>query len=163
MANFKSLKALKEYLSKSIDKAIKDEPPKAVKNLMKKHILRDVYMVYKPFRYERRLNRGGLLDENNILIDPKQPNTVEVYNITKRSTVYTNDYTANQMYLAPVIEFGHDVAEERGYRGYSYPNPKKAYYHARPFIRNTRNSLAKSKSHVKAFQQSLKKLGINTK
>ena len=89
--------------------------------------------------------------------------TVEIYNITKRNTVYTNDYTAGQMYLTPVIEFGHEVAEEKGYRGYTYPNAYKEYYNKRPFISNTRKSLATSKSHVKALQESLKRLGIKTK
>lgn len=163
MAQFKSLKALKEYLEKSVETALKDEPPKAVKNLMIKHILRDVYMVYQPRRYQRRLNNGGLLDEKNIIIDPKDHNTVEIYNITKRNTIYTNDYTAGQMYLTPVIEFGHEVAEEKGYRGYTYPNSYKEYYKKRPFISNTRKSLATSKSHVKALQESLKRLGIKTK
>jgi hypothetical protein len=157
MAEFKSLKALIDFLEKSVKSAIQDEPPKAVKNLMKKHILRDVYMVYEqPKIYVRRYNKGGLLDERNIKIDNKKNNTVEIYNITKRNLRYQNEY------LAPVIEFGHEEAIAKGYRGYSFPNPKKAYYHERPFIENTRDSLIKSKSHVKALQESLKRLGIKT-
>jgi hypothetical protein len=157
MAEFKSLKALNDFLEKSIKSAIKDDPPKAVKNLMKKHILRDVYMVYKPQQYVRRYNQGGLMDERNIVIDSKENNSVEIYNITKRNLKYQNEY------LAPVIEFGHEGAIAKGYRGYSYPNPERAYYHERPFIKNTRDSLIRSKSHVKAFQESLKRLGIRTK
>lgn len=156
MAEFRSLKSLMSFLEKSIKDAIQDEPPKAVKNLMKKHILRDVYMKYKPKLYQRRLNRDGLLDEDNIEINSKSANKVEIYNITKRNLNYTNDY------LAPVIEYGHEGAESRGYRGYSYPIPKYAYYYPRPFIGNTRRSLEKNKQHVKALQQSLKRLGIKT-
>jgi hypothetical protein len=157
MVEFKSLKALNNFLKKNIKSALQDEPPIAVKNLMRKHIMRDVYMVYKPQVYVRRYNRDGLLSEKNIKIDNKRNNSVEIYNITKRNLRYTNEY------LAPVIEFGHEEAISRGYRGYSFPNPSRAYYHARPFIANTREDLIRNKQHVKAFQESLKRLGIKTK
>ena len=77
MKEFKSLKALKDFLDKSVKSALKDEPPKAVKNLMRKHILRDVYMVYKPETYVRRYNDNGLWDIRNIKVDYKDNNTLE--------------------------------------------------------------------------------------
>jgi hypothetical protein len=156
MKEFKSLKALKDFLDKSVKSALSDEPPKAVKNLMRKHILRDVYMVYKPEKYVRRYNDNGLWDIRNIKVDHTGSNTLEIYNDTKRNIRFRDEY------LTPLIEFGHLKAKAKGYRGYTFPNPKKEYYNARPFTENTRKSLAKNKSHVKAFQQSLKKLGIKT-
>ena len=156
MKEFKSLKALKDFLDESIKSAIVDEPPKAVKNLMRKHILQDVYMVYKPEVYVRRYEDNGLWDIRNIKVDYKENNTLEIYNVTKRNIRFRDEY------LAPLIEFGHLKAIAKGYRGYTFPNPKKAYYDARPFTENTRKSLIRNKSHVKALQQSLKKLGIKT-
>jgi hypothetical protein len=160
MAEFKSFKALDKYLLRAVKSAIKEEPPKAVKNLMKKHILHDVYMVYKPVMYERRYKDHGLMDENNIKIhnrrNEQRQASVEIFNITKRNRFYSN------LYLAPLIEFGHTGAIERGYVGYPRSKPFRKYHKKRPFIDNTRKSLKKSKSHIKAFQYSLSKYGIKT-
>jgi hypothetical protein len=156
MPDFKSLKALEKYLKKAIKESIKEEPTKAVKNLMRKHILRDVYMVYKPKEYQRRLISGGLYDEKNIVIKPKRNNTVEIFNKAKRNMNNTN------LYLAPIIEFGHKKAVADGYKGYSYEYPHLRYYHPRPFIENTRESLKENKQHVKAMKQNLKKYGIDS-
>jgi hypothetical protein len=155
--NFKSFKALEKFLKTSIGKAIKDEPPKAVRNLMRRNIIKEVYSVYKPEIYERRYNNDGLLSEKNIISKPKKGNIVEIYNIAKRNIRYTNQY------LAPVIEFGHKGAIDKGYRGYTFPRPMRAYYQERPFIRVTREDLFQKKSHVHAMKQSLKKLGISSK
>lgn len=151
---FRSLKALEKYLKNAITKSLKDSPPIAVKNLMMKHILRDVYSVYTPKEYVRRYSSEGLLSEDNVVIDNKRGNRIEIWNKTKRNINYTN------LYLAPVIEYGHKKAISNGYQGYSYPNPDYAYYYPRPFIKNTRNDLKMNKQHIKALKQSLKKFGI---
>jgi len=157
MEEFNSFKKLQDFLKQAVKKAIQDEPPKAIKNVLKKHILRDVYMAYeKPKKYVRRYHNDGLMDEDNIKVQFKRNNTIEVYNIAKRNLMYTNQY------LTPVIEYGHEKAKELGYRGYTFPHPRYKYYHKRPFIANTRESLRKNKSHVKALQHSLRRLGINT-
>lgn len=157
MAEFKSFKALDKYLKKAVKSAIKDEPPKAVKNLMKKHILHDVYMVYKPKQYIRRYNNQGLMDERNIKIENKRNNIVHIYNVAKRKDYYPN------LYLAPIIEYGYEKARTKGVVGVPKGNPNLKYYDKRPFVENTRKSLKKSKSHIKAFQYGLKKFGINSK
>jgi hypothetical protein len=154
--DFRSMDKLEKYIKNAINKSIKDKPPQAVKNLMMKHILRDVYSVYKPKIYQRRYTKNGLYDENNVVFKPRKNNTVEIYNKTKRNLNYSNQY------LAPVIEFGHEGAKSKGYRGYSYPNPRYAYFYPRPFIKNTRNSLKQNKQHVYAFIQSLKSFGIKS-
>lgn len=153
---FRSLKALKKHLNDSIKSSIQNVAPIAVKNLMMKHILRDVYMVYKPKIYQRRYMNEGLLDEKNVNIRNRKGNVVEIYNVTKRNLNYSNQY------LAPVIEYGHKGAMSKGYRGYSFPNPRYAYYYARPFIGNTRRDLMADKAHVKAFRQGLKTFGIRS-
>ena len=156
MKEFHSLNELEKFLKKNIRLALLKDPPTAVKNLMRKHILKDVYFRYRPKEYKRRGINEGLYDKDKIIFKSKKDNTVEIYNIAKRNIRYTNQY------LAPVIEFGHEGAESKGYRGYSFPYPQYAYYYPRPFIKNTREDLRKNKQHIKAFIQSLKSYGINS-
>lgn len=158
MKKFRSLKALEYFLKNRIAQALQAEVPNVVADTMETHILREVYLKYpSPKIYERRGNDGGLLDRENITWNRVSSNTIEVMNITKRNINYTNQY------LAPVIEYGHKEAEAKGYRGYSFPYPQYAYYYPRPFIKATREDLMKNKQHVKAFQNSLKSYGINSK
>jgi hypothetical protein len=154
---FRSLKSLEAYLKNKIKSAIQDEVPRKVKQTMQENILREVYLKYSPKMYERRGNDGGLMDEENIIYNVLNSNTLEFMNVTKRNLNFNNEY------LAPVIEFGHREAQRRGYRGYSYPYPKYAYFYPRPFIKSTREDLYKNKIHVEAFREGLKKFGITTK
>lgn len=157
MPEFRSLNDLKKFLKNAVTEALKDEPPKVIKKVMREHIKKDVYDVYQPIEYQRRYDdTGGLYDEDMTI--SKNPNsyTVEVYNIAKRNINYMNRY------LVPVIEYGHKKAESKGYKGYTYERPQYRYYYPRPFVKNTYLELVDSLEHVKAFQKSLKKYGIDS-
>ena len=158
MPEFRSLNELKEFLENAVVKALNDEPPKVIKRIMREHIKEDVYDVYPfPKVYQRRYDgSGGLYDENMTISETPNEKTLEVYNIAKRNLNYMNEY------LAPVIEYGHNRAESKGYRGYTYIRPHLRYYYPRPFVRNTYLELVQSLEHVEAFKKSLKKYGIDS-
>jgi hypothetical protein len=162
VAQFKSLKALEFYIKSKIQYALQsgqflDE----IKQTMESNILREVYLAYTPKKYKRRGSSGGLLDDENITHDLVGTNMVEVYNIAKRNTAYANTTYTNP-YLAPLIELGHKQAVDEGYQGYNYPYKYLAYYKPRPFIRETRQELRRTKRHVRAFKEALKSFGISS-
>lgn len=157
---FKSMKALKFYIESKIQNALQSSHLlQEIKKTMQENILKEVYLVYSPKQYQRRGNSGGLIDENNITHDLVSKNRVEIYNVAKRNTAYANTKYTN-MYLAPLIELGHEEAKASGYQGYNYPRKNRAYYKPRPFVRATREELKRTKKHVKAFKESLNSLGI---
>jgi hypothetical protein len=162
MAGFKSFKALETYLNNKIRNALQsNDVIEQVKQTMQENILREVYMAYNPRVYQRRGNSGGLMADESITHDVLNSSTIAIYNIAKRNTSYA-DTTYTNPYLAPLIELGHKEAENKGYQGYNYPFRYLAYFKPRPFIKETRNELARTKKHVKAFQKSLKSLGIDS-
>jgi hypothetical protein len=158
LKEFRSLKDLEKFLNDSIEKAIQGKVVKKIKNVMRKHIIKDVYRVYNPVFYDRRGTNGGLLAQENIISNQRDKNTVEVFNIAERNRDYSNTVYVNK-YLTPLIEFGHDKAKQStlaGKQGYNYAYKYLAYYQPRPFMRNTRNELRKSKVHIPVFMNDLK-------
>jgi hypothetical protein len=160
MKEFRSFADLKKFLNESIEKAIKGKVVKKVKNIMRKQIIKDVYRVYNPTMYKRRGTQGGLLANENIVSNNRGKKAVEIFNIAERNRDYSDTVYTNK-YLTPLIELGHLQAKGSsiaGNQGYNYPYKYLAYYQPRPFMRNTRNELIRSKEHIPVFMNDLKSL-----
>jgi len=157
-----NLKDLQKTLQLKITKALENEVTNKVKDVMVKHIEDDVYSKYTPSRtsqnsYDRRGIDEGLADPSNIG-GVMVGDTLEVFNATVGNPDITiNDVTYQSQnegeYLTPIIEYG---------QGYDFSNDgNSGYEKPRPFVKNTRDELKQTKTHVKALKQGLKNQGIN--
>jgi len=152
--DFKDLKSLEKYLQVKINNSLHTDVPKDVIKLENEHIESDVYAKYDPDLYIRRRENGGLLDENNYLIEPIE-NGVSITNVTTDDGYSENfsDYsTDSNTSIAPIIEYGE---------GYSWENSRiyqKPF--ERPFVNNTRIELQNGKAK-EFLMKSLIKNGLN--
>lgn len=156
--DFKDLTSLEVYLTKQIQESLQTDVAQDAKQLMKEHIETDVYDQYSPSLYIRRAENGGLLDDNNFLIE-KIEDGVSITNIDTDdgySAEYYDDWSSDpNTWLAPIIEYG---------QGYNWSNSKiyKKQPFPRPFVENTQTDLnnGKGKEYLK---KALKKRGLNIK
>lgn len=153
MATFKSLKELNTYLEREIAKAMQKEVAEAVKDEMVEQIDEIVYNSYEPYNlagtdhhYHRTYK---LKDKDNMEATMIDNNTLAVENIRKDEE--------SGRYITPVIVDGKDY--EWG-KNSGYVRDLDAEIGARDFIQGTREGLSKSKAHVKALKDALKKQGI---
>lgn len=123
--------------------------------LDKYHIDEETGESTEPFVYERRYENGGLISDENIIVEVIE-NGITVRNVTKAKD---ND-TFN---LAELIENGD------GYNGleYTYKDNRDdtsyQYLQPRPFIKNTRQELRENRKHIKALKEGLKNKGYNVR
>ena len=153
----KNLKELQNALQDKIDYALLTDVADTVSDVMTDHIARDVYDVYTPATYKRRLNNGGLLDKDNINSSIEE-NTLVVENNTKGKPYYRVGagftYSQNKgKEIVGVIETGdgYDIHD------WEYDGVP------RPFIQNTREDLKNNKYHITALKQGLEKQGLEVK
>ena len=136
----KNLKQLKKKLIHIITKAIVENVIEDIKDLHIEKIEKHVYKVYKPKKYSRRKDNGGLTDKKNMKTEIiKNANSVELKfsNVTKSNPKNLPEgYTSEK--IAGNIEYG---------KRYHYMKMKP-----RPFIAKTRKSLKKGE-----FKKMLKK------
>ena len=153
----KNLKELQNALQDKIDYALLTDVADTVSDVMTDHIARDVYDVYAPATYKRRLNNGGLLDKDNINSSIEE-NTLVVENNTTGKPYYQigTGFTYSQnkgKEIVGVIETGdgYDIHD------WEYDGVP------RPFIQNTQEDLKNNKYHITALKQGLEKQGLEVK
>ena len=162
-----NLKELEAELKKRIQNALVNEVNDVVQDVMQDHIISDVYDVYDPVMYTRRMNNGGLLDRDNIVSDLKGDLRLSVKNVTlgdkyyslrtyDKSGGYTSKPMISQNYnkpIAGVIETGegYDV------KGWEYDGVP------RPFMRNTYEDLRDNHYHTIAMKNGLERQGLEVK
>ena len=154
----KNLKKLRKEIEKGIRNALKKEVFETVKYTELVNIDKEVYEVYPtPKRYERRYEKKGLGDEGNIVYDVKKikEGTLSVENVTEFNERYKTMNSGEG--LVDLIEKGQKRSK------YQYDYPRYPYAKARPFITRTREELMKSKRHVEALKEGLKRNGFKVK
>ena len=151
----KSLKELEKELQKRIDYALLTDVTDVVTEIMIEHINNDVYAVYEPRVYRRRMKNGGLgypgningsidgdtlIVENNTMADP--------YIFIAGIDIPVMSKNAGKE-LTPIIEMGE-----------SYDFDWGIYNTPRPFIHNTIEEIKTNNYHVRALKEGLIKQGI---
>jgi hypothetical protein len=147
-----SLEELEKELSKRINIALGVDVADIVRDVMTDHIVQDVYEAYEPIGYERRYNKNGLLDPNNIISIIDGYGGLSVQNITLGNPYYIRDGQSvksknSNLPITNVIETGE------GYDTWKGSSP-------RPFMKNTHDDLKENHYHTKAMKSGLKKQGL---
>jgi hypothetical protein len=163
MSTFKNLNDLYKHIEDQVHSSLLDEVAQGVRDVMSVEIQDAVYTKYpgggnEPDVYRRRYDQGGLLDESNMeaFINVKT-NTLEVFNNTPFNDGYN---TANHgLGLTSLIENGHGADNQY----YDYHKDNAEYMKPRPFVAQTKESVAKLKSHKSDLKRGLKARGIKVK
>jgi hypothetical protein len=158
VATFKNLNDLYSHIEKQIHSSLLNEVQEGVKDVMEVEIMDAVYSKYEPTYYKRRFDDGGLLDRGNMqgFVDVKT-NILEVHNLTPFNDSYN---TVNHgLGLVNLIEGGHGAG---GYY-YDYHREDAEYMEPRPFMAQTKKSIAMLKSHKADLKRGLKIRGIKVK
>lgn len=157
-----ALKKVNRELKPKINNALSKEVFAKVRDVEVSTIEKEVYEVYDPQEYRRRMAAGGLADPDNIVIEggAATGGRLSVINVTppnpggcknRRSVTTDKD-------LPSLVEYGD------GYHGYSYDFPiDGAYMGPRPFTAKAVENLKKSGAHVKALKDGLRRQGIKVK
>ena len=156
MADFATMQALLDYVRKKVNESLQNEVAENVRETEQKHIISDVYGVYNPIEYERRLLDGGLMASENIKGEIVDDMTLQVTNETPANPYATSqDRVTIDKNLPELIEYGES------YKGYHYDFLyNTAFLNARPFTKNTFEELQQSGSPAIALVEGLKKRGI---
>lgn len=155
-----ALKKVNRQLMPKINNALSKEVFAEIRDAEVSTIEKEVYEVYDPQEYRRRMASGGLADPKNIVIDGgvATGGRLAVVNMTppnpggcknRRSVTTDKD-------LPSLVEYGD------GYHGYRYDFASDgAYMGPRPFTETAAEDLKKSGAHVKALKDGLRRQGIN--
>lgn len=136
---FKNLNDLMKHIEKDVTDVLQHEVADTAKSHMQEAIQADVYDIYTPEHYERRLENGGLLDSDNIKVD------VSGDTLTVRD-VAPLDNERKDWDLDDIVIHGYGTQ----------PFP-------RDYISSTEERLIKTNDHTEALKQGLKKKGYNVK
>lgn len=133
-------------LKSDIEDTLMDEVLDEVKNIEIEHIEQDVFLVYSPSIYKRRLSDG--IDDPDNIVGEVHDMQLEVDNITE----FNNDYgTYNRgRGLADLVNDG----EARSGFYYDFDG---AFAQPRPFIDNTIDEIEQTDSVEKALAKGLRK------
>ncbi|WP_079420280.1 hypothetical protein [Paenibacillus ferrarius] len=132
---------LEDYLNKKIASALKNEGAETARDEMQTHIQEDVYDVYTPISYERRMYDDGLIDPRNIEILMHNDNTISLENIA-----YDGEKN-----VPLIVETGNGY-----FRGAS-----DVLTRGRKFTEATKQSLRKSNKLESALAKGLKRQGLD--
>lgn len=163
MPQFKSVADLCSYLQKAVDSALTNEVFETVKEVEQSTIQEEVYNKYTPQNYKRRRYDGGLIADENIVIDGNTAKNgiLIVKNITPPNP-YLNGVsgakstTPEDSTTPYLVEYG--VYNPNGY-GYDYwKKPRK-----RPFVARTIDELQTSGACKVALKNGLKRQGITVR
>lgn len=155
MPTFSSLKEMEKYIQDKINVSLEKDVAPVVKEIMSAEVQNTVYAEYpNPRVYERRLNKGGLMDINNMNDKLVTSGILSITNDTPFNPEYNTVNSGDG--LAGLVEFGHGR-----YNGieYDYPSDER-FTNPRPFIEATREDLIQTQAHTKALINGLKKSGI---
>lgn len=143
---YDNIDTLLKDLKSDIEDTLMDEVLDEVRNIEIEHIEQDVFSVYSPSIYKRRMNDG--LDDPSNIVGEVRDLQLEVDNITE----FNNDYgTYNRgIGLAALINDGE------GRSGFFYDYPGE-FERPRPFIDNTIEEIEQTNSVESALAKGLKK------
>ena len=153
---------LNNYINKQLEQVLKNDVSPIIKEKESEMVEQEVYAKYtpnngEPWRYERRKERGGLADTNNMKTYTKE----EGNNVKLTVTNETRDDDTGEL-IANLVEFGN------GYNGqqYDYQHNRSGdaykYLNARPFQRETIKALNGSNEVKQAVKRGLNNSGIKT-
>ena len=114
----------------------------------------------EPWIYERRKDKGGLADVDNMYHEAAQANgkvKMKVLNLTPPNPKF-NDNNLKRGEVAHLVE-GGDGAHGLKYHG----SGDGEYTDPRPFQEETVNQLLRDKEHVQALKTELKAMGLSVK
>ncbi|MDY8023378.1 hypothetical protein [Paenibacillus polymyxa] len=140
MATANNFKELEKLIKQKIVKSLQVEVAQSVRETMKEKVQEEVYNVYTPTLYDRQEDRGGLIDDKNIIIHPVVGNT-----LTVESRRMDGDKNVGQ-----VVETGIGYDYEFAYSG-----------RPRPFVEKTAEELRNTNAHVAALHKGLVRQGLN--
>ena len=137
-------------LKNDIEDTLMDEVLDEVKEIELRHITQDVFSVYSPKIYKRRLNDG--IDDPENIVGTVKDMVLEVENIAR----FNDDYgTYNHgTGLADLINDGERL------NGYFYDYTGE-FEQARPFLDNTEEEIERTNSVENALAKGLKKRGYD--
>ena len=154
-----ALEQINKQLSSKIDDALSKEVFEEVRDEEIATIEDEVYGVYKPKKYRRRGECGGLADQRNIE-GSVQGGVLTVANKTapNPSGCVSGRLVTTGKNLPQLVEHGD------GYKAYHYDfSSDGSYMEARPFTAKAIENLKKSSAHVKALKDGLRRQGIKVK
>lgn len=138
---FKNLDILFKHIEKQVQDTMVNEVADAVKDNMAEAVQTNVYDVYTPMYYKRRMQNGGLIDKDNMEVT-EIPNGIYVRDVAPldngriRSDFSLDEIIVNGLGNQP---FSRDMYAE------------------------TEDRLSNNNEHIEALKQGLKKRGINVK
>lgn len=143
---YDDIDALLKDLKSDIEETLMDEVLDEVKDIELRHIEEDVFSVYSPSIYKRRLNDG--IDDPDNIAGKVSNMQLEVDNITKFNDGYgTYNHGTG---LADLINDGESL------HGYFYDYPGE-FGQPRPFIDNTIEEIEQTDGVENALAKGLKK------
>lgn len=157
---FTSVKGLEKYLQAQIDSVLLTEITEEATKTAIAHAHRNVYDAYwnqytfEPNIYERRYEKGGLIDPKNFEGKLVDTGTLEFRSIVQPQKKPEWDNVVHN--LSELIEFGHS---SRG-GNYKYPKGKDTYGYfkpPRPFIGPTADTLSRPNVLKHYFVKGLKR------
>lgn len=157
-----ALKKVNGQLMPKINNALYKEVFAKVRDAEVSAIEKEVYEVYDPQGYRRRMASGGLSDPKNIVIEggAATGGRLSVVNVTPPNPGGCKDrkFVTTDKDLPSLVEYGD------GYRGYHYDFASDgAYMGPRPFTETAAENLKKSGAHVKALKDGLRQQGVKVK
>lgn len=159
--SFNNFAQLTAHINKQVEIALKNDVANTVKEEMIERVEQDVYAKYtpnngEPWRYERRRDKGGLSDVDNMHHRTER----ELDGVKLIVTNETKDDDTGQP-IASLVEHGN------GKNGlhYTYQNNRSGdaddYLSARPFQAKTIEELNSSGEAKEALKRGLRGLGMN--
>lgn len=135
----KNLNALMKHIEKDMQKVLENEVAETVKENMKAAVDENVYDVFTPEFYNRRMENGGLTDSNNL-----------------QATISENVLTVRD--VAPLdngrTDYELDEIIVKGWGKQPFP---------RDFYGGTAERLENNGDHIKAMKDRLRKRGYTVK
>ena len=145
---FSNIKDLRKYLEQNITSVLENEMSDTVKGSMAEAVDRTVYSTYRPKMYQRRQDRGGLSDKDNMTATV-DGNILEVEN----NTPLNNDHGINRSgkTLTEIVTSGEN---------YMFSG---AFEVPRDFIEETRRDLKENDTVRKTMKTALQKRGLDVR
>lgn len=151
MINFETTEELLAYIKNTCEGVLLNEGLDIVKGVMEETLEENVYDVYDPEYYGRRLSGGGLKDKKNIVIDKHERTndriSVGIINDTKPYNKFHETGVLAGLSLAEVIEEGRN-------KWGIYDEPRE-FANPRPFIEPSTEIIRDNQLIEKAIERKL--------
>lgn len=157
-----ALKKVNGQLMPKINNALSKEVFAKVRDVEASAIEKEVYEVYDPQEYYRRMASGGLADPKNIVVEGgvATGGRLSVINMTPPNPggCANRRLVTTDKDLPSLVEYGD------GYHGYHYDCPSDGdYMGPRPFTETAAENLKKSGAHIKVLKDGLRRQGVKVK